>query len=128
MASNAAFTVVDSATDNHVFSPSGIDGTVASYQNLAEVMHSGRETVRVSYKDGKTVREILVSSRMPHVVETTVNGVTRRTVEDFGTGTTKFLVPPSWTPTMIAKLRSTHAALLAAAVVQALADNGEFVW
>jgi hypothetical protein len=128
MAANAPFTVVDDNAANHVFSPMGIDGGVASYQNLAEVITNGRETVRLAKKDGKSVREITIGLRMPNVVETTIDGVTRRVVEDFATGTTRFTVPPSWTSEQCETLRSAMAGTLAAAPVKACVDTDEFVW
>jgi hypothetical protein len=128
MAQNAAFTIVDDNSDDHVFSPMGIDGGVASYQNLAETITNGRETLRMSKKDGKSVREIVVGLRIPFVVETTIDGVTRRAVENFGTGSARFTVPPSWTSEQCETLRSALAGALAAVPVKALVDNDEFVW
>jgi len=128
MASNAAFTVVDGNTTDHVYSPSGIDGGVASYQNLGEVMTSGRETVRFSRKDGKTVEEHTINLRVPYVVETTIEGVTRRAVENFGSCQVKFLVPPSWTSEQRETIRTVTAGLLAATPIQKMVDLGEFVW
>lgn len=128
MASNAQFTVVDGNTTDHIFSPTGIDGGVASYQNLAEVMASGRETVRFSKKDGKTVEEHMITLRMPKVVETTIEGVTRRAVEDFGTVSVKLLIPPSWTSEERETLRTVGAGLMAVTAIQKMVDLGEFVW
>jgi hypothetical protein len=128
MAANAPFTVADGVPEDHVFSPVGLDGGVASYQNLDEDMPSGRETVRFSKKDGKTVEEHVITLRMPKVVETTVDGVTRKVVENFGAGSAKLLIPPSWTPTERAALRTVLSGLTLAAPVQKLVDLGEGVW
>lgn len=128
MAQNAPFTVVDGNTTDHVYSPVGIDGGVASYQNLVESMASGRETVRFSSKDGKTVGEVTIGLRIPKVVETTIDGVTRRVVEDFGTVNMKFLVPPSWTSEERETIRTVAAGLLASLPIQKLVDLGENVW
>lgn len=128
MASNAPFTVVDGNTVDHVFSPSGINDNRASYQNLAEVMLSGRETVQIAHKDGKTVRENTLAIRMPKVVETTIEGVTRRAVENFGSSSVKLLVPPEWTSEECETLRTTTAAAVLAAPFEKMVDFGEFVW
>lgn len=128
MASNAPFTVTDSNTIAHVYSPSGINDNRASYQNLAESMLSGRETVQIAHKDGKTVRENTLMVRMPKVVETTIDGVTRRTVENFGSGSVKLLVPPEWTSEECETLRSVVAAAVLSAPFVAMNDLGEFVW
>jgi hypothetical protein len=91
-------------------------------------MPSGRETVRFSKKDGKTVEEHMVTLRRPKVVSTTVDGVTRSVVEDFGTVSIKLLVPPSWTPGERASLRLTAGGLLSVSPIEKLVDLGEGVW
>lgn len=128
MASNAPFTVVDENTTDHVYSPTGIDGGVASFQNLAEAVPSGRETVRFSHKDGKTVEEHVINLRIPKVVETTIEGVTRRVVENFGSVQTKVLVPPTWTSEERETMRSVASGLLVALPIQKMIDTNEFVW
>lgn len=128
MASNAPYTITDDDATDHVFDPVGIEGGVASYANFAESMGSGRETVRFSHKDGKTVEEHSIVLRMPYVVETTIEGVTRRVVENFGSAQVKFLIPPTWTEDQRQDLRSVAAGLLAATPIVKMVERGEFVW
>jgi hypothetical protein len=129
MASNAAFTVND-GTNDHVFSPTGIkDGRIATYANQAESMISGRETAVLSQKaDSKTVREVVLTTRIPRVVEETINGVTRRKVDNFGSMSSKLLVPVDWTDEEVEVLRKTHAGSLAVTPYTKAADEAEFVW
>lgn len=128
MAQNASFTVSD-GTNNHVFSPTGIkDGRIATYANMAEVLISGRETMVLSQKDGKTVREIVLTTRVPTVVEETVNGVTRRKVDSFGSMSSRALVPVDWSSDQVEVLRKIHAAALASAPYVDAAEDAVFVW
>lgn len=128
MAQNAPITVSD-GTVNHVFSPTGIkEGRIATYANMVESMIAGRETLVISHKDGSTIREVVLTTRVPKVVTETVDGVARKKVENFGSVSTKYLIPPTWEPEDIAKLRVIHAATQGATTVVDLTEDNAFVW
>lgn len=127
MADNAVI-VLNDGTNNHTMSPNGIDGPLARYQNLAETMLAGRETLVMGFKYGKAVRETSATLRLPCVVSTTVDGVVRKQVENFGQGQVKLLIPPTWTAAQTAVLRVLTAQAALSAAYAALADQDEFVW
>lgn len=127
MAQNASFTIND-GTNDHVFAASGLDGNVATYQNKAEDYIPGRETAKLVRRHGKTVREVSVNVRMPKVVTETLNGVDVKTVQSFGQGTLKMIVPPDWTPAETAVLRTVIGGAHTVAAFQAAVDEDEWLW
>lgn len=127
MAQNASFTINDGTTD-HVFAPSGIEGSKASYQNKAEDYIPGRETAVLSHRTGKTVREVTMTIRIPKVVTETLNGVDVAKVASFGSMSIKALVPLDWTPTETGVLLSIAAGVPSVAAYTAAATEDEWVW
>lgn len=127
MASNASFTIND-GTDDHVFSPAGIDGNTATYQNKAESFIPGRETAVLKRRSGNAVREVTQTIRVPKVVTETINGVDMPKVASFGTVQYKVLVPKDWTPTEIALLNAIGQGSVSTAAFVAAAEEDEWVW
>lgn len=131
MASNAPIIILDGATTplSHTFDPAGISGNTARWQNRSEVMVTGRETlVLVLSSNGKTVRTITATSRLPYVVDETMNAVTNRKVASFATLETRILVPTVWTPTQAKMALGLHSNLLKHATLRAMVEDDEFVW
>lgn len=128
MANNSTITVNDGTADT-VLTPAGItEGRIARYQDNVEVLIAGRKTAVLSHKNGKTVREGVMTTRVPNVVSTTIDGVTSRKVVNFGSVSTKVLVPHDWSPEDTQKMLDEHADAVADAKFVAVAKNNEFVW
>lgn len=130
MASNATLSIVDGAITplTHAFDPAGIADQTARYQNRAEVLVGGRETLVVTLKGGKTVRTIEIQLRVPYVVDETMNAVTNRKVASFATGKVVILVPVTWTPTQAKAFKGLLANAVSNAVIAKMIEEDEFVW
>jgi hypothetical protein len=98
------------------------------YQDLTVAAHIARDTLQVSRKAGKAVREASLTLKQPNAVTETVNGVDKVVVLDFGTGSTRFLIPYSWTPTQVNVLVAMHANALLSSIFGDIAEKDEFVW
>jgi hypothetical protein len=130
MADNAIIAVNDgeSTPVTHSFSPKGIYGEIAKYQNLATSFLEGRETLTVSLKDGGKVQRGETVLHLPRVLDETVNGVTVSRVADFATIRITGLFPPTWEEQDRKNGRVMASNLLLNAIVAAAFDNGEFVY
>lgn len=130
MASNASVTINDGATTPlaHVFDPAGIADQTARYQNRAEVLVGGRETLVATLKGGKTVRTIEIQLRVPYVVDETMNAVTNRKVTSFATGKVVILVPVTWTPTQAKAFKGLLSNVISNPVFARMIEEDEFVW
>lgn len=98
MANNAIIAVDDGETTpvSHSFSPKGIYGDIAKYQNLATAFLEGREALSLTLKDGSKVQRAETVLHLPRVLDETINGVTVSRVADFATVRITGLFPPSW--------------------------------
>lgn len=131
MASNASIAILDGASTpaTHTFDPAGITGQSARWQNRAETLVGGRETLALNLKsDGKSVRTFQATVKVPYVVDETMNAVTNRKVLSFLTAKVEFLVPVTWTPTQTKAARGLVASLLGHATVKSMIEDDEFVW
>lgn len=131
MASNTTISINDGAASPlaHVFSPQLIkNGDLALYQNLAESMVGGRETVTVGYSHADKVRRVTTQLRLPRVQTETVNGLSVRSVADFGMYNGVFLIPNGWLAAEAKNLRVLASNLMLNAIVTSLIESDEFVW
>lgn len=131
MASNASLVIADGATSpaNHTFDPAGINGITAKFQNRAETLVTGRETLQLSLKsDGKAVRTVTATLKVPYVVDETMNAVTNRKVASFFTAKLELLVPVTWTPTQARAARGLIASLVSHQTFRSMVEDDEFVW
>lgn len=130
MASNAQIQLTDGLASpaTHTFSPAGVIGEVARYQNAAETLLQGREILTVSRSVGKKTRDPSFGLYMPYVVDETMNSVTNRKVASFASIKVVAHVPFDWTPTMTKNLRVMAANAMLHATLVALMDQDEFVW
>lgn len=130
MASNAPIVVNDGQASPvaHTFSPAGVIGESARYQNSAELLLQGREILTLSRSVGKKTRDPSFGLYMPYVVDETMNAVTNRKVASFASIKVVSHIPFDWTPAMTKNLRVLAANALLHATVVALMEQDEFVW
>lgn len=131
MASNTTISIADGASTpvTHVFSPQWVkDGNSAMYQNLAETMVGGRETASLSYVHSAKVRRVKGGLRLPRVQAETINGLTVRSVADFGQLNVDLIIPNGWSAADAKNLRVLGSNYLLNAIVAALVESDEFVW
>lgn len=130
MAANAIITLPDGEATpvDHDFSPIGIFGEIAKYQNLASTYAAGRETVQFSMKETSSLRKVVATMAVPRVLDETINGVTVSRVADFMQVKLEFLVPRTWAESDIKNGRMMANALTDATAISNAVDIGEYVW
>jgi hypothetical protein len=127
MADNASFTINDGTLD-HTFVPSGVDGSTVSHQNKARDYIPGRETSVMRSKQGKTLREVSMTIRIPKVITETINGLDVSRVHSFGSITVKVVVPVDWAPSETEVLLALGAGVPAVPAFAAMAAENEGTW
>lgn len=131
MASNAVIVLADgeSTPVDHTFQPVAIkDGSVATYQNKAQTLVSGREQLVLKMKANGKVRTVDVHLTVPRVMTETINEVEVSTVPDFATCKATVIVPIDWPVQSCENARTLLGQAVLHAVVAAMADDAEFVW
>jgi hypothetical protein len=130
MADNVPLVVADgeSTPVSHTFSPRGVSGDTAKYQNYAVTFAEGRETATLKVAEPKGLQKTEIVLLVPRVLDETINGVTVSRVADYGTFRVTCIVPKTWDEQDAKNLRVMGSNVLLVGPVADAIDKGEFVW
>lgn len=130
MADNVPLVVDDgeSTPVSHSFSPRGVSGELAKYQNYAVNFSEGRETATLKVSEPKGLQKAEIVLLVPRVLDETINGVTVSRVADYATIRTTCIIPKTWEEQSAKNVRVMGSNLLLTDPVADAIDKGEFVW
>lgn len=134
MPSNAPIAIADGASTpvTHTFSPRGIDGRVASFQEVISGVPIGYPKITVSSREpvnGGSVYKVTYKLQVPKVITTTdASGKTVTSVNYTNSGEITLLVAQASEKQERKNLRVLLANLLLSASTASVVDDLEFFW